>query len=622
MCVCWVGGWEREGCQKGEEKAKKCLDTDRKKKKKNVSFLLAHPALRPTAKNKTSAAMAAAEAPAPPPDSAAAAEAKKRANEDFVGALCAGAERLGGCTENGAPFCAATRGTPGAGTVLCVARGQCGGGRERGAGERKPRGTRSIDRRQRTLPTPPAKRYAKAVAGYTAALALDPASAILYANRSAAHARLENFGSALADATRAVETDPTYVKAYYRRADAAAGLGRVKDALKDYRAAARVAPRDPDLRRKLAAAEKEVTRLRFEAAIAVPDADAGCVADRVDLDTMPVEADYNGPRMDPHPSVEGRHIVTQEFVDAMISAFKAQQTIHRRYAFEIVLAAGDVLRSLPTVVDVDVPDDTHITVCGDVHGQFFDLLHIFDVNGLPSPANPYVFNGDMVDRGSCSAEVVLTLFALKVVHPHSLHLARGNHESASMNKIYGFDGEVRAKYTALLADLFRETFCALPLAHVIGKKVFVVHGGLFARDGVTLDDLRAVDRFREPPEEGLMCEALWSDPQPEPGRAPSKRGVGCQFGPDVTADFLKANGLSLVVRSHEVKEDGYSIDHPDGCVTVFSAPNYCGAGNAAAFVRFTAPSFTPRFTRIAESHPNPVRPMAYSSMFMGGLMGF
>lgn len=461
------------------------------------------------------------------------------------------------------------------------------------------------------------------MAGYTAALAFDPASAVLYANRAAAHTRLENFGSALADATKAVDLDPTYVKAYYRRADAAAGLGRVKDALKDYRAAAKVAPRDPDLRRKLAAAEKEVARLRFEAAIAVPDADAGSIADRVDLETMPVDASYDGPRMDPHPTLEGRHAVTLPFIQAMMDAFKQQKTIHRRYAFEIVLAAGEVLRALPTVVDVPVPDSTSITVCGDVHGQFFDLLHIFDVNGLPAPDNPYVFNGDMVDRGSCSAEVVLTLFALKVLHPSALHLARGNHESASMNKIYGFDGEVRAKYTPLLADLFRETFCALPLAHVLGSKIFVVHGGLFTRDGVTLDDLRAVDRFREPPEEGLMCEALWSDPQPEPGRAPSKRGVGCQFGPDVTADFLKTNNLALVVRSHEVKEDGYSIDHPDGCVTVFSAPNYCGAGNAAAFVRFEAPGFVPRFTRIAESHPNPVRPMMYSSMgLMGGLMGF
>lgn len=208
-----------------------------------------------------------------------------------------------------------------------------------------------------------------AVAGYTAALALDPTSAVLYANRSAAHARLENFGSAHADATRAVELDRGYVKGYYRRADAAAGLGRVKDALKDYRAAAAVAPRDPDLRRKLAAAEKEVARLRFEEAIAVPDADAGCVADRVDLETMPVGDDYAGPRMDPHPSAPGRHAVTLPFVTAMIDAFKRQQTIHRRYAFEIVLAARDVLTALPPLVDVDVPDGTSITVCGDVHGQ-------------------------------------------------------------------------------------------------------------------------------------------------------------------------------------------------------------------------------------------------------------
>ena len=119
-----------------------------------------------------------------------------------------------------------------------------------------------------------------------------------------------------------------------------------------------------------------------------------------------------------------------------------------------------------------------------------------------------------------------------------------------------------------------------------------------------------------------MCEALWSDPQPEPGRAPSKRGVGVQFGPDVTRSFLETNGLSLVVRSHEVKEDGFSVDHPGGCVTVFSAPNYCGAGNAAAFVKFEAPGFEPAFHKIVESHPNPVRPMAFSAMFNSGLMGF
>ena len=150
-------------------------------------------------------------------------------------------------------------------------------------------------------------------------------------------------------------------------------------------------------------------------------------------------------------------------------------------------------------------------MCGDVHGQFYDLLNIFSLaGGPPSDSNPFLFNGDFVDRGSFSAEVILTLFAYKCLYPTSLHLARGNHETAGMNRIYGFDGEVRAKYGGLLADLFREAFCALPLGHVVGGKVLVVHGGLFSRDGVTLDDLKRIDRFREPLDEGVRSLFLFS----------------------------------------------------------------------------------------------------------------
>ena len=140
-----------------------------------------------------------------------------------------------------------------------------------------------------------------------------------------------------------------------------------------------------------------------------------------------------------------------------------------------------------------------------------------------------------------------------------MHLTRGNHESHSMNRMYGFDGEVKAKYPGVMLDVFREVFNWLPLAYVLASKVLVLHGGLFSRDGVTLDDLRAVARNHEPPDEGLMCEALWSDPAPQAGRQASKRGVGLQFGPDVTKAFLDANGLELVVRSHEVKEEGYEV---------------------------------------------------------------
>lgn len=197
------------------------------------------------------------------------------------------------------------------------------------------------------------------------------------------------------------------------------------------------------------------------------------------------------------------------------------------------------------------------------------------VKGAPSEDNPFLFNGDFVDRGSFSLEVVLLLFAYKVVYPNHLHLTRGNHETLNMNRIYGFEGEVKAKYSVQMFNLFTEVFHCLPLAYCLGSKVIVLHGGLFSRDDVTLEDLRKVDRFREPPDEGLMSEALWSDPQPMPGRAPSKRGVGLSFGPDVTANFLQRNGLKMVVRSHEVKDEGYEVEANGQLVTVFSAPNYC-----------------------------------------------
>ncbi|GFS45460.1 protein phosphatase 5.2 [Actinidia rufa] len=225
---------------------------------------------------------------------------------------------------------------------------------------------------------------------------------------------------------------------------------------------------------------------------------------------------------------------------------------------------------------------------------YYDLLNIFELNGLPSEDNPYLFNGDFVDRGSFSVEVILTLFAFKCMSP-----------------------SVRSKLSEIFVELFAEVFCCLPLAHVINEKVFVVHGGLFSVDGVKLSDIRAIDRFCEPPEEGLMCEVLWSDPQPQPGRGPSKRGVGLSFGGDVTKKFLQENNLDLVVRSHEVKDEGFEIEHDGKLITVFSAPNYCDQmGNKGAFIRFEAPDMKPNIvTFAAVPHPD-VKPMAYANNFL------
>ncbi|CAL4896204.1 unnamed protein product [Urochloa decumbens] len=455
-----------------------------------------------------------------------------------------------------------------------------------------------------------ANKFSQAIELYSQAIELNSSNAVYWANRAFAHTKLEEYGSAVQDATKAIEVDPRYSKGYYRRGAAYLAMGKFKEALKDFQQVKKICPNDPDATRKLKECEKAVQKIRFEEAISVGDAERRLVADSIDYHIIEVEPQYAGPRID------GEEI-TLDFVKAMLDEFKKQKCIHKRYAYQIVLKTLELLRSMPSLVDVDVPIGGHFTVCGDVHGQYYDLINIFELNGLPSEENPYLFNGDFVDRGSFSVEVILTLFAFKCLYPKAMYLARGNHESKSMNKIYGFEGEVRSKLGEKFVELFAEVFCWLPLAHVINKKVFVVHGGLFSVDGVKLSDIRSIDRFCEPPEEGLMCELLWSDPQPQPGRGPSKRGVALSFGGDVTKKFLQDNNLDLIVRSHEVKDEGYEIEHDGKLITVFSAPNYCDQmGNKGAFIRFTAPEMKPDIvTFSAVPHPD-VKPMAYANNFL------
>ena len=227
-----------------------------------------------------------------------------------------------------------------------------------------------------------------------------------------------------------------------------------------------------------------------------------------------------------------------------------------------------------------------------------------------------LFNGDFCDRGSWGVENVLLLCAWKLLYPDSVHLLRGNHETKLQNKVYGFEGEVRHKYCLRTMELFTAMFQALPLAAVISGqweegRVMVTHGGLFCSDGVKLKDIENIGRFQEPGEEGgLMSDLLWSDPQPFPGRSPSKRGVGQSFGPDITRAFLDSNDLLILIRSHEVKDDGYVVEHGGRCITVFSAPNYCDTINNKGAVcilshgSMDAPTFK-QFTCVP--HP-PIRP--------------
>jgi len=147
------------------------------------------------------------------------------------------------------------------------------------------------------------------------------------------------------------------------------------------------------------------------------------------------------------------------------------------------------MKNCKNIVHIPVGDDEEITVCGDVHGQYYDVLNIWQINGNPSAENPYLFNGDFVDRGSFSLEIITALMSWKLVDDRCIYLTRGNHEAVSMNRIYGFEGECQKKYNQRTYDIFKQVFQALPLGFIINKKVMVCHGGLFSKDGVTIDDL-------------------------------------------------------------------------------------------------------------------------------------
>lgn len=214
---------------------------------------------------------------------------------------------------------------------------------------------------------------------------------------------------------------------------------------------------------------------------------------------------------------------------------------------------------------------------------------------MPSTHNPYLFNGDFVDRGSFSVEVMLALAAWKIHNPSLIFLNRGNHENLDMNKMYGFEGEVLHKYCKPTFNLFLKAFNCLPLGCVLNKKVLVVHGGLFSNDQMTLESVQKIERRRGVPQSGPMCDMLWSDPSPLDGKHASKRGISIEFGPDIAQSFLDRNGLTLLVRSHQTKDEGYEVERGDQVITVFSAPNYCDQiGNKGAYIRFKE-DMTPQF---------------------------
>jgi len=258
----------------------------------------------------------------------------------------------------------------------------------------------------------------------------------------------------------------------------------------------------------------------------------------------------------------------------------------------ILIQATELLRAEPNLLELDAP----ITVCGDIHGQYYDLMKLFEVGGNPAETR-YLFLGDYVDRGYFSIECVLYLWSLKLWYPNSLFLIRGNHECRHLTDYFTFKLECKHKYSEEIYDLCMESFCALPLGAVMNKQFLCIHGGL-SPELQTLDDLRTINRFREPPTHGLICDILWADPLEEFGQETTNesfvhnhvRGCSYFFTYQAACQFLERNNLLSIIRAHEAQDAGYRMYRKTkvtgfpSVMTIFSAPNYLDVYNNKAAV--------------------------------------
>jgi len=229
-----------------------------------------------------------------------------------------------------------------------------------------------------------------------------------------------------------------------------------------------------------------------------------------------------------------------------------------------------------------------VTVCGDIHGQFFDLMELFRQGG-EIPSTNYVFMGDFVDRGNYSVETLQLLLCYKARYPNCITLLRGNHESRQVTQVYGFYDECFRKYgSANVWKYCTELFDYFALACVIDGAIFCVHAGL-SPSIITLDQIRLIERNQEIPHEGPFCDLMWSDPEDIETWSHSQRGAGWLFGSKVVSQFNHINGLQLICRAHQLVQEGYKYMFPDkNLITVWSAPNYCGrCGNVASILAFS-----------------------------------
>ncbi|XGW03320.1 hypothetical protein V3C99_014929 [Haemonchus contortus] len=252
---------------------------------------------------------------------------------------------------------------------------------------------------------------------------------------------------------------------------------------------------------------------------------------------------------------------------------------------ELIREAAELCTQIVLEQDTMVEIEAPVNVCGDIHGQYSDLLRIFNRCGYP-PDCSYLFLGDYIDRGRQQLEVITLLISYKILYPECFFILRGNHECKIINKVYGFYDECKRRYSIKLYYVFQDLFDSLPLCSLVSGRILGMHGGLSPKltSWSMMDDIA---RPLDPEDNSLAMDLLWADPDHyTQGWARNTRGVSYVFGADVVKKFCRDMDLDLVVRAHQVVQDGYEFFADRRLVTIFSAPKYCGEfdNNAAVMI--------------------------------------
>jgi serine/threonine-protein phosphatase 5 len=196
-------------------------------------------------------------------------------------------------------------------------------------------------------------------------------------------------------------------------------------------------------------------------------------------------------------------------------------------------------------------------------------MHIFQVNGFPSKNNVYIFNGDIMDRGKSSVQVLTALLLFKLHCPQCVHITRGNHETGDF-----LGGQIKRDFLSVydegIYSMFVQVAHEIPVAIILDHKVLVIHGGI-NRSNLTLEEINTIPKGEESEESDLLAELLWADPQASEGTLVDMER-GTMFGPDVSKAFLQRHKLKYMVRGHTTVENGLAKHHNGRVITIWSAP--------------------------------------------------